>query len=263
MIYEYQWTEDLFSVLVEGLPLNVTKDEIRDHFNTILTEMKVHGVVRNIIPIQDYSEYNKLKNKILKLETEISKMSEDNFVKKSKKEVLIKQKEFLTSVLEKSARQILNYERFEGKAIVIFDFIEAKGTLERYFDINILKRIIVFCFRGYFKNYYLRGHRLYVSTLPEPQDLNFENLHYSIINRAFRAMAAYFFGFIIILLITVAYLKAQLYQNSVTNKGTNRLSSPVKFNKLLAGHSSNHRSWAYLGKLYIDMLWVYLSMLAP
>ena len=51
---------------------------------------------------------------------------------------------------------ILNKEFFRGKAIVVFDYIDAKLAIESHFNVNIFKKLAIFCFKGYFGDYYLR-----------------------------------------------------------------------------------------------------------
>ena len=86
VVYEHQWTEDLFSLLVEGLPRDITNEEIIEHFNTFLTKKHIVGRVQSVIMLQDYSSYNRLKQALLALDAKINKLTEkDNVDKKLSK----------------------------------------------------------------------------------------------------------------------------------------------------------------------------------
>ena len=212
VIYEYQWTENLFSLFSEGFPPNVTKEEIKDYFNKILAEKKVHGEVRNIIFLQDYSTYNKIKKEIVNIDNTLLNLEQTNFRHKIRMDKLIIKRQTLESSLETIRTQLLNYECFNGKVIIIFNFIEAKVKLEKLFKVGMLRRTSIFLFKRYFKDYYFKGNRIDIRSLPEPQDLIFENLHYSRVNRRLRTVLAYFLGFLIIIVITAVFAAHRYYE---------------------------------------------------
>jgi len=62
MLYNFQWSEDLFSVLVEGLPKNVTKEEIKYYFNSIFATQECPIV--DIIFVHNYRKYVPLKKQL-------------------------------------------------------------------------------------------------------------------------------------------------------------------------------------------------------
>ena len=107
--------------------------------------------------------------------------------------------------------QLLNYKNFRGRVILVFNFIEARTVIEKLFDVTWGKRFIISVFKRYFKDYYFRGHRMEIRVLPEPQDLIFDNLHYSKINRRIRAVLAYSLGFMLMTIVTGSFGAQRYY----------------------------------------------------
>ena len=56
-LYEDQWSENLFSILVEGLPNDTTSEEIKTHFDMMMLNKKIEGQVQDVILLQDSYEY--------------------------------------------------------------------------------------------------------------------------------------------------------------------------------------------------------------
>ena len=191
VVYEHQWTEDLFSLLVEGLPRYITNEEIIEHFNTFLTKKLIVGRVRSVITLQDYSSYNRLKRALSALDAKINKLTEKDDPEGKYLSLLKERREVLQSQLDELRDELIDCRHFKGKAIVIFEYIGAKSAVEDYFDNNVFKRFLIFCLRGRYKDHYLHKCRITMKALPEPDNLLFDNLHYSWANRAFRVIIAY------------------------------------------------------------------------
>ncbi len=159
-LYDLQWGENQFSLLAEGLPLDTNRKEIKDYFNNVVNKNSFDGKVLDVILLQDYYEYSKLVKTIKK-----------NQLKAQTNAKLDKE-------LHKLEEKLLKLGNFKGKAIIIFDKISTQSSIFSYLNVGKFTSFFIFCFWCCFKLYYLRGRRITVRELPEPQDLKFENIHF-------------------------------------------------------------------------------------
>ena len=221
ILYDYQWSENLFSLLVEGLPKDVTEEEVINYFTAILAEKNANCGVKAVVLLQDCQSYQKLKQRLAVLDNKIKKLSSKGSTKESNLTSLKREKEELKTQIDKLQAEFDNARHFKGKAIVIFENIGAKITIIEHFNINIFKRIGVFCFRSIYKNYYLCSNRITIDTLPEPENLIFENLHYSWLSKTVRFLIAYSLSLFSFMIILGILLYEQVIKFIIAHEGSN------------------------------------------
>jgi len=197
MLYNLQWSEDMFSVLVEGLPLDVTRDEVKFFFKSVLDNDEQVCRIVNIMFLHDYKNYVPMKKKLaeaLKTKTDLeTKGGEHAKLKKINQEIKI-----LEEKISKYTQEISQNQHFKGKVIVIFETVWTQHEILKFFKYGWSKSLVIFCFRGWFKKHYLRHHRIHVSQVAEPRDLLFENLHFSSFERLIRMIITYSISFVIL-----------------------------------------------------------------
>ena len=195
ILTHYQWTEDLFSLRVKGISKLTTIQELTVYFNRLLFNKGVKGTVRYVVLTQDYHQYSRVKMDIKQITEKLTKPN----INPKVKETLEAKKLELETLLPQLQRKIINFEYFKGKAIIIFDSIEAKVAVQQFFNVCWLSRPLMWCFVSPFQKYYLNGQMLQVSEATEPLDLIFENLHYPRSKRFLRKVLAYTASMIIII----------------------------------------------------------------
>ena len=131
ILYEYQWSEDLFSLLIEGLPEDTSKEEITNYLNTIFIEKGAGGAVKSILLLQDPKLYTELKKKLVTINKALDTAGE----KEGSKEVLLGKKERIEIQLNTLRQELAELKHFKGKAIVTFDLIEAKEGIRKHFEV--------------------------------------------------------------------------------------------------------------------------------
>ena len=196
ILTHYQWTEDLFSLRVKGISKTTTIQELTVFFNKLLFNTGIKGNVRYVVLLQDYHQYNKLSTEV-KVITE--KLAKPNINAKAKESLEIKKLQ-LERLLPQLKMKIINFQYFKGKAIIVFDSIEAKVAVQQYFNVCWLSRPLMWCFVGPFQKLYLNGERLKVTEATEPRGLIFENLHYPRSKRFIRKLLVYTVSMIIIII---------------------------------------------------------------
>ena len=187
ILYEYQWSEDLFSLLIQGLPEDASKEEITNHFNGILSEQGIDGTVRNILLLQDPKLYAGLKKKLVAIDRNLDTAGE----KEGLKEVLLDERERIESQLNTLKQELAELKHFKGKAIVTFDTIEAKEAIRRYFEATLLKQIAISFSKSNYSRYFLRDHRVQAKEITEPENIIFENIHTSNLKKAVYTVIAF------------------------------------------------------------------------
>ena len=212
MIYNLQWSEDLFSVLVKGLPLDVTEEEVKFFFKSVLSD-KVCRIV-DVMFVHDYKNYVAKKNELL--ETKKKQLQLEAEGKAAEASKLTQKIETLEKLMAKYDQDISEMKLFEGKAIVIFETIANQTEVIKFFTYGRIHSLLIFCLRSCFKKHYLRGHRIEVKEIAEPRDLIFENIHRSPIEKALRLALANSLSFIIVVLgIVVVFASEGLKQDAV------------------------------------------------
>ena len=210
VLEECQWTEDLFSLIVKHLPIGTTTDEINNYFNTMLDQLETPGRVKYIVILQDYKRYAQLKRKIVTLNRKLDDLNLDKSSKDETKKRLAQERVDSEKQLELLEQELIVNQHFKGKAIVVFDSIQAKEAILRHFNSNIFKRLAVFCCRQRYRSYYLKKNKIVVRAAPEPENVIFENLHYSYIERKLRVVIAYFLSSLFIIVISIVLLVDEL-----------------------------------------------------
>lgn len=185
------WTQDLFSLLVEGLPTNVTKREVAVYFNKILASKNVSGSVKNVLLLQDYYEHTQIKAEIKQLDIEYAGLKNKGPEREQDEIQILARKSQLVGLLGQLEAKIINLECFRGKAIVIFDTIQTREIINSHFSIFFLLQPFSRCFPKIDKKCYYKTNKLTITQPPEPQDLIFENLYYPRKNRVFFRILAY------------------------------------------------------------------------
>lgn len=197
ILTELPWTEDLFSLLVEGLPREATKKEITQYFNGVLQQQGVQGHVKKMILLQDYHEYAQVKKNMRKLDKQL----QSSGISERTKLKLLTKKSTLAGLLGQLEVEIIHLKCFKGKAIIIFDTIEAKNTICEYYKVSSF-------FASFSRNqkYFFKNKKFRISQLPEPEDVIFENLHSSIGFRNLSISLNYILSFIVAGAVILALL---------------------------------------------------------
>jgi len=195
------FTEDLFSLLVESLPKETTKREISAFFNGILQQENGGGSVKKVILLQDYHEYAQTKKEIRKIDKKLATLKGQDMKTEKAKFQLLNKKSHLAGLLGQLEVEIIHFKCFKGKAIVIFDSIQSKATIAQYFNVTSW-----LAYWSKDKKYFFKDKRFHLALLPEPQDLIFENIHYSTTYRIILTISLYLLSFGIAGLIILGML---------------------------------------------------------
>ena len=189
LLYDYQWSENLFSLRVEELPLNIKSEAVRGYFNALLSKEEIGGCVQDVILLQDCYSYCKQSRRLKLAQQNSQKAIDKNFalnaLSKLGTELEIRSK---LIPLEIGLREFKN---FKGKAIVIFSTMRTKTKIMKYLTLSWYKVPFLIFGSTFLKNYYLNGQRITVKEIAEPKDLHFENLHYPKFKGAIRIVLAF------------------------------------------------------------------------
>jgi len=191
MLYEFNWTQDLFSVLVDKLPKGTTADELRAYFNTLPPIQKIEGSVKDVILVQDVTKCHELNKEIMRIgESLDEKQGTAEFA-----EDLDRIQRLKDELIAEKAKLPVH----SGRAIVVFDSLRTKS-------------LVMKLYRGSLASSWERKYRkakdgtapaleeayLNVKELPEPQDLKFHNLCYPWRKKVTRMFVVYMLGLLII-----------------------------------------------------------------
>ena len=196
MLYDFNWTQDFFSVLIENIPQDATETELRAFFNNLEALKKIQGEVKEIILVQDISGCSDLLQKINNLE-ETDSQQPDN-------EKVIQD---LKNELSQTQSQLPLHS---GKAIVVFDSLRTRSVILQLFPhskINFVESLL----RGYNADTAFKDSYLTSSKLPEPQNLNFENLCYSKFKKYSRQTAAFTLSIILLIVTTIVAVRFEAF----------------------------------------------------
>ncbi len=195
-LYTFQWSEDLFSLLLTNIPKDCTKLEIQDYLEDVLQkkEASSNANVKDIIFVHDYYEFTRLSKRLKSSHDKLTalQLQPPNQKTVEERRLLQKQITTLTDKLDTLQKEIQEFKHFKGKVIVIFNTIEAKGLIIQHFTMWKLKTLFIIIFRKYFSNYYIKSQRISCKEIPEPHNLLIENLHYPLRKRIWRTPLAYF-----------------------------------------------------------------------
>ena len=159
------WTENLYSLLIEGFPEEVTKEELKEFFHSVMASKNINGSIKSIVFLQDYREYQQEISRCKQLKKKLVDSRVDEEYKKQ------------VEKLKKMELEFDQQKRFKGKVVVIFETMETKQAFQKLFQfggmIKMLRKILSFLLK--------KSNRktLTVSELFEPQNVAYENLHYS------------------------------------------------------------------------------------
>ena len=164
ILYDSQWNEGHFALLAENFPKEYTKQEIEAYFNTEIDKGNFGGNVIDVILIQDYSKYLRIKKDIdivtKKIEKDHTDETQDNIIRS------------LEDKLNETRKEYQNLIHFQGKAIMIFDTMRVKDMLLRNFKARSFPKVSI-------------------KELPEPKDLIIQNLHCTSAQRRLRKFGSY------------------------------------------------------------------------
>jgi len=190
MLYEFNWTQDLFSALVDKVPKKTSPDELRAYFNNLPAIKKIGGSVKDILMVQDYGKCYITSKQIQRTKEQIEKLQ----AKGQPTHELDGKLQFLH---EELIRQEASMPPHSGRAIVVFDSLKTKALVMKLyrptFGASIEKK-----FRKKKGESELEDANLSVKDLPEPQDLKFENMCYPKEQKVKRLIAVYALGLLII-----------------------------------------------------------------
>jgi len=190
MLYEFNWTQDLFSALVDKVPKQTSSDELRAYFNNLPAIKKIGGHIKDIIMVQDYGKCYLISKQIQRAKEQIEKLNE----KGQPTHELDGKIQFLH---EELIRQEASMSTHSGRAILVFDSLKTKALVMKLYR-PTFGAFIEKKFRKKKEGSALEDASLTVKDLPEPQDLKFENMCYPKQQKVTRLAAVYALGLLII-----------------------------------------------------------------
>ena len=189
MLYDFNWTQDFFSVLIENIPKGATESELKTFFNNLKSVKQIQGEVKEIVFIQDISSCTHILQEINSLKEKNSQQPDNKkTIQDLKDELFLKQSKL---------------PLHDGKAIVVFDSLRTRSVilqLFRHSRANFLEALL----RGYDTHLAFKDSYLTAQSLPEPQNLNFENLCYPKSTKDNREILAFALNIGMAILATVA-----------------------------------------------------------
>ena len=188
------WTENKFALLMEGLPLEANKKDIKEFVEEKLQENGLNETVKEVILVQDCSRFLTVEKKIRKKQYQ-------------QKKAVDTREELIDDIirLENEREEILGsaqaLELYKGTAIVIFKTVRGKIAMENYFRLSDFKRFLYAVFPSCLgKRYRLKGEIGKVKEAPEPSDIIFQRMYVPKIKRVWRKYLAYFLGALAVLM---------------------------------------------------------------
>ena len=207
-LYKNRWTEDLFSLMIEGLPLNVTQEEIKRYFDHLFSSQGIKGSVQDIILLQDCSNYYTITKTLHQTEQKLNKAKDEGSIQKIEEEI-----NDLKTRLEVSKKELEKSEKFKGKAIVIFNNMRTKAKVVEYFS-SRWYQILHICFlKSLREQRYFEGQKLSICELSEPKYVCFKNLHYSKLKDTLRNSLAYILSIVVLIITRCLNMTVQLVKN--------------------------------------------------
>ena len=198
-LYEFQWSEDLFSLLIQNIPKDCTKYQIGQFFSSLFSQKVIYGGIVDVIFVQDYLRFSQIYKQTKSLKSQLASYSAEDT--SQKKLDLLQKLKTLQSELSSLKQDIADFKLFKGKAIVVFNSIQAKNTVIKHLSPPWYKSLLISLCSCCFKSYYLGGNRISFKEIPEPEILLLENLHYPLVKRIIRTPFAYFVSFLVFALV--------------------------------------------------------------
>jgi len=192
--HDYQWTQDLFSLVFENLPADTKPQSFERYLSNILMVKGIKGRVKEVILIQDYYQYTRLKGQVAEFD---EKLTEEGLNPRDKLQIK-RTRNHMNQLMIDEREKIVNNKLFRGKAIVVFQTIEAKVAIFNYFKYGFWKQLAVKYFGCPFEGCFYKGNLISTKEAKEPQDMIFEHLYYPPISRIVRTVFAYLLSIIII-----------------------------------------------------------------
>ena len=217
------WTEDMFSLLIDGISNRAKKEEIIFYFRGILNSLDVTGNIKDLIFIQDYSEHAQIKQAIKELDEQL--MRKDSKQIKNSGVKLLNKKSQLAGLLGQSEAKIINFELFKGKAIIIFNNIQAKMAVLQYYN-ESYKRSMSNNLDKFPKQFCLNNANLVISDISAPQETYFENLHSGRCKLICAKIFLYITSLVAVLAAQIALLRID-FNELVTNNNFQSLAAAV------------------------------------
>ncbi len=123
LVFQFQWTEDLFCLLIEDIPNNTSSDELVAYFNSLLPLRITGGYVRNIILVKDYYDYTSILKRLEQLNKKLEEDKEMNDSPRIKVENL---KQKLITEISAEENRLKVSSGHHGKAIVTFNLLRTE-----------------------------------------------------------------------------------------------------------------------------------------
>ena len=193
MLYEFNWTQDLFSVLVDKLPKETTADELRAYFNSLPPIQKIDGSVKDVVLVQDFTRCHEIAKEIFHLEEILhTKQGTQEYTDDLQK---------IQRLKDELTREKNSLPPHSGRAIVVFDSLGTKSLVMKLYRPSIgssWERKWRKSRDGVAPG--LEEAYLNVKELPEPQDLKFQNICYPWGKKVQRLFFVYMLGLLIIII---------------------------------------------------------------
>jgi len=211
LVFQFQWTEDLFCLLIENIPNKTSSDELVAYFNSLLPLRITGGYVRNILLIKDYYDYASILKKLEELNKQLEENKEMDDATRNKIE---SQKQKWIAEISAEENRLKVSSGHHGKAIVTFNNIFTRNMVYNQLQPSFVRSITA-SFVNLFTSD-LKSKMLCARELPEPQDLVFGNICYSSIKESFRTLFAYGSGMLVAsgFMALVAYIQINNNQGS-------------------------------------------------
>jgi len=71
VIYDQNWTQDKFSLIMTGIPFGITPEKLIKALNKFLENKGCSSKARKVIRLQECSKYVKLQNQLKQIEKEL------------------------------------------------------------------------------------------------------------------------------------------------------------------------------------------------
>ena len=163
-LYDNQWSEDLFSLLVEGLPINITQEEVKNHFSMIISNQEIGGHIQDVILLQDCYKLDEAQKKLKMLKKRTTTTAS---------EIQIVEEE-----IRSRKEELIQKKNHQGKAIVVFDTMKTRKKVAKYLTVRWYELPLLLFSKNSLQKCYFKEQRLTVRETPEPNDMYFENIHF-------------------------------------------------------------------------------------
>ena len=181
-IKQYQWTENLFSFVIDNIPVKSTKEEVKKMFDGLPSMKIAKGSIKEVILIKEFSSYAKLRRKHKDLAEKIDNATtKKDLIKRSKKMEALEKKLFNVET------KIHDSDSHKGAAIVTFNSMFIRKLILNRLSPSVVRTIDRYL--GMLSGKKQLDERFIDAVeVPEPQDLIIDNISYSKLLKDFRRL---------------------------------------------------------------------------